>query len=64
MGGNVARKFPDAVVCTITHAPYEVTISEQNFRLWDTAEWALFSLRNEGQSGFYNYFVGVKRGLK
>ncbi|OAX32446.1 P-loop containing nucleoside triphosphate hydrolase protein [Rhizopogon vinicolor AM-OR11-026] len=45
MNGNVARTSPDAVACTTTHAPYDVTIGEQGFRLWDTAG------LNEGSEG-------------
>ncbi|KAG2337541.1 hypothetical protein BDR05DRAFT_1004948 [Suillus weaverae] len=45
MGRNVAETSPDALSCTTTHAPYDVTISGQCFRLWDTAG------LNEGSEG-------------
>ncbi|KAG1851675.1 P-loop containing nucleoside triphosphate hydrolase protein [Suillus subluteus] len=45
MGRDVAETSPDALSCTITHAAYDVTISGQCFRLWDTAG------LNEGSEG-------------
>ncbi|KAG2066552.1 hypothetical protein BDR04DRAFT_64532 [Suillus decipiens] len=37
MGRDVAETSPDALSCTVTHTAYDVTISGQWFRLWDTA---------------------------
>jgi len=45
MGHDAAKTSPDALACTTTHAPYDVTISGQHFRLWDTAG------LNEGSEG-------------
>ncbi|KAG2153885.1 P-loop containing nucleoside triphosphate hydrolase protein [Suillus clintonianus] len=45
MGRDVAKTSPDALACTTTHAPYDVTISGQYFRLWETAG------LNEGSEG-------------
>ncbi|KAG1771140.1 P-loop containing nucleoside triphosphate hydrolase protein [Suillus placidus] len=44
-GCDAAKTSPDALACTTTHAPYDVTISGQCFRLWDTAG------LNEGSEG-------------
>ncbi|KAG2127588.1 P-loop containing nucleoside triphosphate hydrolase protein [Suillus bovinus] len=45
MGRDAAKTSPDALACTTTHVPYDVTISGQRFRLWDTAG------LNEGSEG-------------
>lgn len=45
MGRDAAKTSPDALACTTTHAPYDVTIGGQCFRLWDTAG------LNEGSEG-------------
>ncbi|KAG2140452.1 P-loop containing nucleoside triphosphate hydrolase protein [Suillus cothurnatus] len=45
MGCDAAKTSPDALACTTTHAPYDVTIDGQCFRLWDTAG------LNEGSEG-------------
>lgn len=45
IGRDVAKTSPDALACTTTHAPYDVTIGGQFFRLWDTAG------LNEGSQG-------------
>lgn len=45
MGRDVAKTSPDALACTTTHAPYDVTIGGKCFRLWDTAG------LNEGSEG-------------
>ncbi|KAG1742211.1 P-loop containing nucleoside triphosphate hydrolase protein [Suillus lakei] len=55
MGRDVAETSPDALSCTTTHASYDVTISGQCFRLWDTAG------LNEGSEGRVPAAAAAKR---
>jgi predicted GTPase len=37
MGRDVARTSPDAPTCTLQHTPYEITLENQRFKLWEVS---------------------------
>lgn len=62
MGRDAAKTSPDALACTTTHAPYDVMIGGQCFRLWDTAGMYSFTLRVLVQNGLMILTSGLIEG--
>jgi hypothetical protein len=62
MGCDAAKTSPDALACTTTHAPYDVTIDGQCFRLWDTAGMHSFMLKVLVQNSLMIMLSGLNEG--
>jgi predicted GTPase len=56
MGRDVASTSPDAPICTLEHTPYEITLENRRFKLWEVSSLA--------SMGFSQRFFAKRRMKK